>query len=194
MTGSQQRQASRWVLPFLAALVAILATVFGAATPSAATPGVAETRVGASDVSVEVLVELPKQETAGQQLFAAAPGPGFVVATGVAANSGKALTRYDADFAIGQLTSGGRGTASGLVDIAESQGWKAVQSSSGPLKYVDSSGIERLVIKRGSARTPGSDFPHVAIRNAAGQRVDAYGNLVTRSSPGNHTPITYDLP
>jgi RHS repeat-associated protein/uncharacterized repeat protein (TIGR01451 family) len=114
--------------------------------------------------------------------------------TSAAANSGKALTRYDADFAIGQLTSGGRGTASGLVDIAESQGWKAVQSSSGPLKYVDSNGIERLVIKRGSARTPGSDFPHVAIRNAAGQRVDAYGYLVTRSSPGNHTPITYDLP
>lgn len=112
----------------------------------------------------------------------------------VAANSGKALTRYDADFAIGQLTSGGRGTASGLVDIAESQGWKAVQSSSGPLKYLDSSGVERLVIKRGSARTPGSDVPHVAIRNAAGQRVDPYGNLVTRSSPGNHTPITYDLP
>lgn len=112
---------------------------------------------------------------------------------GVAANGG-ALVKYDADFAIGQLTKGGRGTASGLVDLAESQGWKAVQSSGGPLKYFDSNGIERLVIKRGSARTPGSDFPHVAIRNASGQRVDPYGNLVTRKSPGNHTPIAWDLP
>lgn len=112
----------------------------------------------------------------------------------VAAKSGGALVKYDAGFAIGQLTKGGRGTASGLVDLAESQGWKAVQSSSGPLKYFDSNGIERLVIKRGSARTPGSDFPHVAIRNASGQRVDPYGNLVSRNSPGNHTPIAWDLP
>jgi len=111
-----------------------------------------------------------------------------------AAKGGGALVKYDADFAIGQLTKGGRGSASGLVDLAESQGWKAVQSSGGPLKYIDESGIERLVIKRGSARAPGSGFPHVEIRNAAGQRVDPYGNLVTRRSPGNHTPITWDLP
>ena len=117
-----------------------------------------------------------------------------LVRSGVAAKGGGALVKYDADFAIGQLTQGGRGTASGLVDLAESQGWKAVQSPTGPLKYFDSNGIERLVIKRGSARTPGSDFPHVAIRNAAGQRVDPYGNQVTRNSPGNHTPITWDLP
>ena len=76
----------------------------------------------------------------------------------------------------------------------ESQGWKAVQSSGGPLKYLDSNGIERLVIKRGSPRTPGSDFPHVAIRDASGQRVDPYGNIVTRRAPGNHTQITWDLP
>lgn len=69
-----------------------------------------------------------------------------------------------------------------------------MQSSGGPLKYFDSNGIERLVIKRGSARTLGSDFPHVAIRNASGQRVDPYGILVSRKSPGNHTPITWDLP
>lgn len=112
----------------------------------------------------------------------------------VAAKDGGALVKYDADFAIAQLTKGGRGTASGLVDLAESQGWKAVQSPGGPLKYFDSNEIERLVIKRGSARTPGSDFPHVAIRNVSGQRVDPYGNPVTRKSPGNHTPITWDLP
>jgi hypothetical protein len=35
--------------------------------------------------------------------------------------------------------------------------------------------------------------PHVPFRNASGQRVDPYGNLVTRKSPTNHTPITCDL-
>lgn len=36
--------------------------------------------------------------------------------------------------------------------------------------------------------------PHVEMRNAAGQRVDPFGNAVTRRSPGNHTPIEWDLP
>jgi len=38
------------------------------------------------------------------------------------------------------------------------------------------------------------EVPHVEIRNAAGQRIDPYGNTVTRRSPGNHTPIEWDLP
>jgi hypothetical protein len=81
-----------------------------------------------------------------------------------------------------------------LVDSAESQGWTRVQSATGPIKYVDENGVTRLTIKSGSARAPGSNFPHVEIRNAAGQRVDRVGNPVTRTSPGNHTPIEWDLP
>lgn len=104
------------------------------------------------------------------------------------------VVKYDPDFAFGQLTSGGGAKASQLVDFAESQGWKRVQTQSGPIKYLDEGGVERVVIKRGSPRTPGSEDPHVAIRNAAGERVDPYGDQVSRRSPGNHTPIEWDLP
>jgi hypothetical protein len=31
------------------------------------------------------------------------------------------------------------------------------------------------------------------MRNAADHRIDPFGNLVTRKSPGNHTPIQWDL-
>jgi hypothetical protein len=46
------------VLVFLAALVAVLATLLSSASASAATTAVAETRVRASAVVVDVLVEL----------------------------------------------------------------------------------------------------------------------------------------
>lgn len=51
-----------------------------------------------------------------------------------------------------------------------------------------------MTIKQGSARTPGSENPHVELRNEQGQRIDSQGNPITRRSPGNHTPIEWDLP
>lgn len=78
---------SRWVLLFLAATVAIWATVFGAAIASAATGSGAETRVGASTQEFTALVGASDRVTAGQQLGKVLAGPGIVVATGVAANS-----------------------------------------------------------------------------------------------------------
>lgn len=83
--------------------------------------------------------------------------------------------------------------ASELKAYAESQGWKPTQTQGGPLKYVDEKGIPRITIKQGSSRTPGSGSPHVELKNASGQRIDPYGNPVTRKNPGNHTPIDYDL-
>lgn len=112
----------------------------------------------------------------------------------VAANAGTAVVRYDADFALGQLTRGGSAKASDLVDFGKAQGWTRVQTATGPIKYVDANDVTRLTIKRGSPRAPGSNFPHVEMRNVAGQRIDAFGNVVTRRSPGNHTPIQWDLP
>ncbi|WP_053204941.1 DNRLRE domain-containing protein [Jiangella muralis] len=109
-----------------------------------------------------------------------------------AANSGGALVRYDADFALGQLTAGGRATASQLDEFGVAQGWIRSQTAAGPVKYTDANGIVRLTIKRGSPRAPGSGDPHIELRNAAGLRVDPYGNLVTRRSVGNHTPIEWD--
>jgi filamentous hemagglutinin len=86
-TRTQQRTTQRWVLPFLAALVAVLATILSAATASAATTGVAETRVRASGVVVEVPVGPPEHIAAGQRLGEEPARVVTVVATGVAANT-----------------------------------------------------------------------------------------------------------
>ncbi|MBW9210508.1 hypothetical protein KV100_12675 [Mumia sp. zg.B21] len=92
-TRTQQTNPRRWVLVFLAAIVAVAATVLAIASASAATTGVAETRVGAHTQTVDVLVEPPQHITAGQQLGDNAAEPRIVVATGVAANAGDDLTR-----------------------------------------------------------------------------------------------------
>ena len=83
-TRSQQTSMRRWLLPFLAALVVVLAIVGLAGSVSADERGASETRVGASSSSVEVLVGPPEHIRAGQRLGTDAAGPQIVVATGVA--------------------------------------------------------------------------------------------------------------
>ena len=63
------------------------------------------------------------------------------------------------------------------------------QTPTGPAKYVDENGVARMTIKHESPRTPGSEAPHVELRDANGQRIDPFGNPVTQRSDGNHTPI-----
>lgn len=58
-TRTRQPTSRSWVLPFLAAIVAVLATLLSSASASAATQGVTETRVRASSVVAEVPVEPP---------------------------------------------------------------------------------------------------------------------------------------
>lgn len=89
-TRTQQLSARRWVLSFLAALVAVLATVGLAGSASAASSPTAGTRVGAHNIAVDVLVEPPQSETAGQQLGNDPVRVVGVVATGVAAEAGGA--------------------------------------------------------------------------------------------------------
>jgi hypothetical protein len=84
---SQSHCSRKWLLPFLAAFVAVLATLLSSATASAATTGVAETRVGASAVVLDKLVEPPRDVRAGQGLGKDVAGSQIVVATGVAAKS-----------------------------------------------------------------------------------------------------------
>lgn len=110
-----------------------------------------------------------------------------------AKNTGTDLVKYDADFAAGQLTSGRNASASQLDEFGSSQGWARSQSETGPIRYTDENGVRRLTIKAGSPRAPGSDFPHVEVRNVDGIRVDPYGKQVTRTSVGNHTPIRWDI-
>lgn len=86
-TRTQQTNARRWVLLFLAAMVAALAAILSATTASASATVGAETRVGAFNVAGEVRVEPPHGESPGQRLGNSAAGPGIVVATGVAANA-----------------------------------------------------------------------------------------------------------
>ncbi len=68
-----------------------------------------------------------------------------------------------------------------------------MKKSTGPLKYVDKNGYKRITIKKGSARTPGSEDPHVALRDDNGKRIDPFGNKVQQDDPANHTPIDYDI-
>ena len=84
-------------------------------------------------------------------------------------------------------------TASELEDFAEGQGWQRTQTENGPPKYLDENGVRRITIKGGTERAPGSEGPHVELRDAAGQRIDPQGNPVTRRSTGNHTEIIWDL-
>lgn len=87
-TATQQRNARRWVLPFLAALVAVVAIVGLAGSASADERGVSQTRVGASNLAVGVLVEPPEHIAAGQRLGNDVAEPETAVATGVAAKTG----------------------------------------------------------------------------------------------------------
>lgn len=90
-TSTQQTKTRRWVLGFLAAMVAALTAILGLTTSSASGAGVAENRVGAISHTVEPLVGPPQHVSAGQGRDAAEISHRIVVATGVAANAvGKA--------------------------------------------------------------------------------------------------------
>ncbi|HET6424384.1 hypothetical protein [Nocardia aurea] len=105
----------------------------------------------------------------------------------------KAVAKFANPKQLGDLFSGRTPKASELEDFAKSQGWVRSQTENGPVKYTDSNGVVRITLKSGSGRAPGSASPHVEIRDGAGQRTDPDGNPVTRKSPGNHTPIDWDL-
>lgn len=197
MTPAVERPAHHRRL-LVALIAAVLALVVGIgagvdAHASTAAGQVAGTRVAAHELLAGPVVAASEDIAAGEGRRTTTLAPDVATGLRVAPNTA-ALTRYDPDFAIGQLTSGGQARASQLVDLAESQGWKRLQSQTGPIKYVDENGIERIVLKSGSSRTTGSGDPHIAIRDSAGLRVNPYGNPVSRRSPGNHTPIEWDLP
>jgi len=95
---------------------------------------------------------------------------------------------------LSELFADGAPTASELIDYGTIQGWRLKQTETGPPTFYDENNVGRMVIKRGSERTPGSENPHVELKSAEGNRIDPDGNPVTRRSPGNHTPIIWDLP
>ena len=62
-------------------------------------------------------------------------------AASVATEAGTDLVKHDADFAAGQLTSGGNATASQLGEFGSSQGWARTQSETGQIRYTDENGV-----------------------------------------------------
>lgn len=92
------------------------------------------------------------------------------------------------------IKTGVKPNASDFKIWAESQqGWHSMATSTGPLKYSDKNGFIRVTLKQGSNRTPGSDRPHVELRNAKNSRIDLQGRAVARKSLANHTPIHWDI-
>jgi hypothetical protein len=93
-------------------------------------------------------------------------------ATADAAADG-AAARGIPNNSISKLFEGGRvPTASELEEVGQERGWTRSQTTDGPIKYTDERGINRLTIKKGSARTPGSENPHVEVRSPQGERYD----------------------
>ena len=84
----------------------------------------------------------------------AAPVGGVRVAT-----TGTTVARYDAQFALGQITSSGRASASQLERFAASQGWVRSQTATGPIKFRDARGVVRVTIKRGTRELPAATHP-----------------------------------
>jgi hypothetical protein len=77
-----------------------------------------------------------------------------------------------------------------LQDYGRNQGWESRQTEGSPEKYYDVDDNKRLTIKDGSARTPGSEGPHIEAQDRHGQRWDPYdGSDVSKRSPGNHRPF-----
>jgi hypothetical protein len=93
------------------------------------------------------------------------PGTSTTLTAAVVATNTGGLAKYDPDFALGQVTSGGRATASQLDEFGAAQGWVRSQTATGPIKYTDANGVVRVTIKKGSPRAPGSGSPHVEMRN-----------------------------
>lgn len=83
--------------------------------------------------------------------------------------------------------------ASELIAFAKTKNWKLIKTPNAPRKFVDDKGIIRMTLKQGSSRTPGSNLPHVELRNADGKRIGPSGKLVSRKDTANHTPINFDL-
>ena len=133
-------------------------------------------------------------EQPGIPLIGAAFGAryGEAFQTRIAEEEAASSSQFSASFTRGLAE--GRVTSSQLKKFGSSQGWPRSQTQEGPPIFRDENGVARLTIKSGSARTAGSENPHVEIRNEFGLRVDPYGNEVTKKSAGNHTPIIWDGP
>ncbi|MDT3399860.1 hypothetical protein RKE29_25030, partial [Streptomyces sp. B1866] len=169
---------------------ALLLLAFVALIPTGGGLALATTGVAAGTLSAEAAIQAATLGTLGIALMAASSGASQPTGGDTPGSSGGGAgpAEQPADVL------GGRRKASELAEWARAQGWTESRTPNGPPKFRDENGVVRLTLKQGSGRAPGSDMPHVEIRNANGERIDPSGNVVPRKSPGNHTPIDWDLP
>ena len=147
-----------------------------------------------SDLAGKGITTIAPELDAAMLVMPAGKGAKVVVEAVLAkVAAGKAASGVGAKSINKFFEAGRTPKASELRQYAEGQGWKPAQTDGGPLKYLDENGISRVTIKQGSSRAPGSAGPHVEFKSATGQRIDAFGNPVTRKNPGNHTSIDFDL-
>jgi len=164
----------------LAAVLALVLGLFTAGIASASALPAAGTRVGVLTPTVTTVVGGHECISAGQR-WVRGPSQSQIV-------SGHCVA-VEAGGSLADLYAGGRvAPEAELRGYAEREGWTLEQSATGPAKYVDENGVPRLTIKSGSSRTPGSEDPHIEVRDETGQRTDPYGNPVNRRSPDNHYP------
>ena len=117
-TATRHTDRPRWVLALLAALLAVLATVLGAATASAAPLPNLETRVGAFTAAPAALVGSSGCISAGQRLGNSPARAGVVVATGVAAETGAGASASVGDLLMpGGSAIGKAGTSANIREI-----------------------------------------------------------------------------
>lgn len=86
-TPTREARRPRWVLAFLAAVLAVAVGLFTAGSASALTPSAPQNAVGAFTSAAQTAVGPSAGITAGQRLGNDPPGHQTVVATGVAANT-----------------------------------------------------------------------------------------------------------
>ena len=182
-TPTRDARRPRWVLAFLAAAVAVVLSLPGAAPASAATATTAQNAVGASTSAGQVAVGLSASITAGQRLGNDTPLPGIVVATGVATNTADAASGTGRVFA---------GTSRGTIyDIPEGWVGRAANNNKG-IVYQRAGAEGNADMVRIMEPTPKYPDGYVRVYNSGGQPVDVFGK------PGppadTHIPGTYSGP
>ena len=159
----------RWLGLLLAALVAVLITLLGAGTASAATATTAQTRVGPHTLAAQVLVGPGSGIGAGQRLGNDAPAYDFVLATGVAAKTASGAESAGAARNLGrQLASEQQ-----MSDIGTSL---AGSGSKDVLKVAD-----RLATEYGGASADWAKMGSSSFRGADGFQFEThwYENVLT---------------
>ena len=175
-TRTQQTTPGRWApFFFLAAIVAVLATILSSASASAATTAGTETPVRASAEPVTVLVGPPEHIAAGQRLGNESVRVVTAVATGVAAKTAPSL--------IGK--SYGLGTAVESPGLTI-QGFRGAKNSSHALNQIINRGVSpsmlrntvadpKVVLRQGSGNYLHLSDEAAVVLRPDGQVVTAYG-------------------